>query len=171
MTEEQEKKPQQQEFASPACSLAEAPASYAFAQALSQEELLAFLELLLECERAGAKALRFFAGDAPPAAAAALITAQMQDEARYAGGLARHISRLGGRPTSRTGEFFAKAKARAGWGPRLDLLVRGQRWVETRIRESLPLVTDPELKEFLAEMAETHRVNVAAVEAVRQMLD
>ena len=158
------------DYASPACSLAEAPESYAFAQPLSQPEILALLDLLLECERAGAKALRFFAGDAPPREAEPLIAAQMQDEARYAAGIAVHIRRLGGRPSRRTGAFFAKAKARAGWAARLDLLVRGQRWVETRIRESLPLVDDPDLRAFLTEMADTHRTNVAAVEALARSL-
>src|SRR5436305_1881088 len=74
--------------------------------------------------------------------------------------------RLGGEPSNRTGDFFAKAKARQGWPARFDLLVRGQRWVESRIRESLPLVTDGDLASFLQEMADTHRVNVAAAEAL-----
>src|SRR4051812_32584172 len=157
---------QPKDYASPACSLSEAPQSYAFAQKLSAEETIALLNLLLECERAGAKALRFFAGDDPPHAADRLIEAQMGDEARYAVGLARHIRRLGGEPSNRTGDFFAKAKARQGWPARFDLLVRGQRWVESRIRESLPLVTDGDLASFLQEMADTHRVNVAAAEAL-----
>ena len=160
----------QNAYASPACNLSEAPASYAFAQKLSPEEILALLDLLLECERAGAKALRFFAGDTPPAAARALIGAQMRDEARYVTGLGRHIRRLGGRPSGRTGEFFAKAKTRQGWAARLDLLVRGQAWVESRIRESLPLVTDPDLAAFLAEMADTHRDNIAAASALKNTL-
>jgi hypothetical protein len=157
-------------YASPACSLSEAPEGYAFAQKLSGDETLALLNLLLECERAGAKALRFFAGDRPPAAAEALIAAQLRDEARYAAGLGRHIRRLGGRASSRTGEFFAKAKARPGWPARLELLVRGQSWVESRVRESLPLVADTDLAAFLAEMADTHKQNVAAAAALKDAL-
>ena len=157
---------QPKDYASPACSLSEAPESYAFAQKLSAEETLALLDLLLECERAGAKALRFFAGDQPPAAAGALIAAQAGDEARYAAGLVREIRRLGGKPSGRTGDFFAKAKARQGWPARLDLLVRGQRWVEARIRERLPLIADGALASFLEGMADTHRVNIAAAEAL-----
>ncbi len=123
-------------------------------------DLLDFLNLMLECERAGAKALRFFEQQAAPPALARALPALARDEARYCVLLSREITRLGGTPTSRTGDFFAAITALPDWPARLDLLVRGQAWVARRLAERLDRVTDPDLKAALSEMHATHLVNV-----------
>jgi hypothetical protein len=127
----------------------------------SDNDTIAFLNLLLECERAGAKALRHFQTLEPPPAQAAALPALVGDEARYCAGLTRNISRLGGTPSRQTGEFLDTVRAAEGWPARLDLLVRGQRWVAKRIAERLPAISDAELAAFLTEMHSTHLVNVA----------
>ena len=129
-------------------------------------DTIAFLNLLLECERAGAKALRHFQTLEPPPELAVALPALVGDEARYCAGLSRHIVRLGGAPSRRTGEFFDTVRAATGWPARLDLLVRGQRWVAKRIAERLPQCADAELAEFLTEMHATHLVNVAEAERI-----
>ena len=132
----------------------------------AQTEILGFLNLMLECERAGAKALRLFTYSAPPPVLAKALPGLFRDEARYCAGLSKQITRLGGAPTKRTGDFLAKITAAEGWPARLDLLVRGQRWVARRIEERLPKIDDEELKSFLAEMHSTHLVNVAEAERI-----
>jgi len=130
------------------------------------QDTIAFLNLMLECERAGAKALRAFQTQDPPTVLAGALPGLTGDEARYCAGLTRHITRLGGVPSRITGEFFETVLAAAGWPARLDLLVRGQRWVAKRIAERLPTVTDAELAEFLTEMHATHLVNVDAAQTI-----
>ena len=130
------------------------------------EDTIAFLTLLLECARAGAKALRHFQTLDPPPRLAAPLPALVGDEARYCAGLTRHITRLGGTPSRRTGEFLDTVRAAEGWPARLDLLVRGQRWVAKRVAERLPQCDDAELAEFLTEMHATHLVNVAAAQDI-----
>lgn len=133
-------------------------------------DILDFLNLMLECERAGAKALRHFTDDSPPGPLAVALPDLFRDEARYCGGLSKHIVRLGGAPTSRTGDFLDKILAAPDWPSRLDLLVRGQRWVARRIEERLPSVDDPDLKDFLEEMHSTHLVNVAEAQRIAESL-
>jgi len=130
------------------------------------EDIIGFLNVLLECERAGAKALRHFQSEAAPSPLAEALPALTKDEARYCAGLSRHITRLGGAPSPKTGEFFDTILAAEGWPTRLDLLVRGQRWVAKRIAERLPSIADAELAAFLTEMHATHLVNVAEAQNI-----
>lgn len=123
-------------------------------------EIIAFLNLLLECERAGAKALRHFQTQQPPPALAAALPDLTRDEARYCAGLTDQIKRLGGVPSRATGDFLTSILATEGWPARLDLLIRGQRWVAKRIAERRPGLQDAELAAFLAEMEQTHWINV-----------
>ncbi|HVI50819.1 MAG TPA: DUF6306 domain-containing protein [Candidatus Sulfotelmatobacter sp.] len=131
-----------------------------------QLDTVAFLNMLLECERAGAKALRHFQTQDPPPVLAASLPALTKDEARYCAGLTRHITRLGGVPSPRTGGFLETVLAAEGWGARLDLLVRGQRWVAKRIAERMETVEDAELATFLIEMHDTHLLNIAEVQDI-----
>jgi len=128
------------------------------------QDTIAFLNLLLECERAGAKALRHFQTLAPAPRLAEALPALVGDEARYCAGLTQQITRLGGTPSRATGEFLETIRAAEDWPKRLDLLIRGQRWVAKRIAEKLPTYDDAELVDFLTEMHATHLVNVAAAE-------
>ncbi len=133
------------------------------------DDLLDFLNLMLECERAGAKALRLFELEEAPPALARALPALARDEARYCVLLSREITRLGGTPSSATGDFFAAITALPDWPARLDLLVRGQAWVARRLAERLEHIADPDLKASLREMHATHLVNVT--EAQRLALE
>ncbi len=137
---------------------------------IESSEMMDFLNLMLECERAGCKALGSFQTLAPPAALALALPTLVGDEARYCAGLTRHISRLGGTPSPRTGAFFETIAAAEGWIARLDLLIRGQMWVAKRIAERLPGVADAELSVFLTEMHATHLVNVAAAQKITALV-
>src|SRR6266481_2065636 len=86
------------------------------------------------------------------------------DEGYYAGELAAHVRRLGGTPSTKTGDFVEKVRAVADFRGRLDLLNRGQRWVIRKIEENSSAVGDDHLRAFLAVMAEGHRVNIGALE-------
>ncbi|HXP95640.1 MAG TPA: DUF6306 domain-containing protein [Telmatospirillum sp.] len=132
--------------------------------------IIAFLDLMLECERAGAKALRRFEQMTPPDVVAKALPRLFDDEARYCAGLSQQIVRLGGQPGRRTGDFFEKILAADDWQTRFDLLVRGQRWVARRIEEKIPEIDDLELKAFLSEMHGTHLANVAEAESIADAL-
>ena len=136
----------------------------------SRQDIIDFLNLMLECERAGAKALRTFQSQDPPPPLAAALPGLTGDEARYCAGLTGHIKRLGGTPSRRTGDFLATILGTEGWPARLDLLVRGQNWVAKRIAERLGQIDDGELVAFLTEMHATHVVNVDAARAIARDL-
>jgi hypothetical protein len=75
------------------------------------------------------------------------------------------------KPSRQTGDFLDTILAAEGWVKRLDLLVRGQRWVAKRISERITSVEDAELAAFLAEMEATHRINVAEAEDIAAAVD
>jgi nitronate monooxygenase len=133
-------------------------------------DIIAFLDLMLECERAGAKSLRRFEHMTPPDEVAKALPRLFADEARYCAGLSQQIVRLGGQPGGRTGDFLEKILAADDWQARFDLLVRGQRWVARRIEEKIPEIDDPELKAFLSEMHGTHLANVAEAQSIADAL-
>ena len=131
------------------------------ATALPRDELLALLNVLLESERAGSRALAAWRREPPPGVDPALIEHVARDEARYCTGLTRQIKRLGGEPSHATGAFFHKIMGLPDWPARFRLLDRGQRWVADRISETLPKVAnDADLTAFLTEMRDTHMVNI-----------
>ncbi|MGE0153556.1 MAG: DUF6306 domain-containing protein [Reyranellaceae bacterium] len=148
-------------FASPPCMLHEVDPVYL--GYMSAEEMVAFLNELLEAERAGASGVGEMA--APPGAAhRPLLQAVAADEARFCAMLTRHIARLQGRPTAATGKFLDKLRATDGLEAKLNLLNRGQGWVVKKLREGLQKIDDPMLYADLREMLEAHEANIAACE-------
>jgi nitronate monooxygenase len=127
-------------------------------------QLEAFLNLLGEAERAGGRILHELTEQASSLELREMLKKVGHDEGYYAGELAAHVRRLGGTPSTRTGDFVEKVRAVADFRGRLDLLNRGQRWVIRKIEESGPAVSDDHLKAFLVVMAEGHRVNIGALE-------
>ena len=113
--------------------------------ALSRNDLLGFLNMMLEAERAGAKALLHIARDTRDADVAALAKDIQKDEARWCAMLTMAIRNLGGDPSAKTGQFYEKVMAIAEDGARLDLVNRGQDWVVRKLSEMLPKITDPQL--------------------------
>ena len=123
-----------------------------------------FLNLLGEAERAGGRILHELTEQASSLELREMLKKVGHDEGYYAGELAAHVRRLGGAPSTKTGDFVEKVRAVADFRGRLDLLNRGQRWVIRKIEENVPGVSDDHLRAFLAVMAEGHRVNIGALE-------
>lgn len=147
------------EPSSPACSMHEADDAYmGYA---GTDELIAFLNELLEAERAGARVTLETARAAGSGPMAELMLAIQQDEARWCGMLSRHLKALGATPSATVGGFYGKAMAIADLAERTVFLNRGQGWVVRKLREMLPRVRDNGLHAELAEMLHAHEANIA----------
>jgi hypothetical protein len=121
------------EVSSPACSMHEADEAYmGYA---GKDELIAFLNELLEAERAGARVTLESARAAGSGAIAELMRTIQRDEARWCGMLLRHLKALCDAPSSKVGVFYGKAMAIADLGERIAFLNRGQGWVVRKLRE------------------------------------
>lgn len=144
---------------SPACSMHEADDAYmGFA---GEGDLIAFLNELLEAERAGARVTLETARAAESGTIAELMRTIQRDEARWCAMLARHIKALGAAPSPNVGAFYTKAMAIADLGERVTFLNLGQAWVVRKLREMLPRVRDNLLHTELTEMLRSHEANIA----------
>jgi hypothetical protein len=147
------------EVSSPACSMHEADDAYmGYA---GKDELIIFLNELLEAERAGARVTLESARAAGNGPIAGLMRSIQRDEARWCGMLRRHLERAGQAPSSKVGAFYGKAMAIADLGERIAFLNRGQGWVVRKLREMLPRVRDDQLHADLTEMLRSHEANIA----------
>lgn len=159
-------------YSSPACYAHEvAPDYFGVQPALSKDEVLKLLNTLLEAERAGAKVLAAFLDDyARDTPAWRQLAAVQRDEARNCAILIELIRRLDGMPSAATGGFAEKALAVEGRVERLNFLNRGQGWVARKIREALPDIADPAVRDALAKMYDSHLLNIEACEALIETL-
>lgn len=147
------------ELISPACSMDEADDAYmGYAR---KDELVAFLNELLEAERAGARVTLRSALAADNVGMAELMQTIHQDEAHWCAMLLRHIRALGDAPSTKVGAFYGKAMAIADLGERIAFLNRGQGWVVRKLRETLPRVRDNRLHADLTDMPRSHEANIA----------
>ena len=163
MAKDEDRKPAA-EPASPACSMHEADDAYmGYA---GTDELTAFMNELLEAERAGAKVTLETARAAGGGRLGELMRAIQHDEARWCGMLTGHIKGLGATPSPKTGAFHGKAMAIADLGERTIFLNRGQGWVVRKLKEILPRVRDDRLHADLAEMLRSHEENIARANQV-----
>jgi nitronate monooxygenase len=127
-------------------------------------QLQGFLNSLAEAERAGGRVLHELTELAQSLELREMLKKVGHDEGYYAGELAAHVRRLGGSPSTKTGDFVEKVRAVGDFRGKLELLNRGQRWVIRKIDENVPIIGDAQLKAFLVVMAEGHRVNIGALE-------
>lgn len=118
------------------------------------------LNLLLEAERAGAKAATVFRHDYADGPAAVLIEQVRRDEAWCCGMLSGWITRLEGAPSSRTGDFLEKVLAKQGLEARLAFLNRGQDWVVRQLEALIPQIDTGPLRADLAHMLDLHVQNI-----------
>ncbi|MGE0423208.1 MAG: DUF6306 domain-containing protein [Reyranellaceae bacterium] len=148
--------------ASPACSAHEMDDAYmGFAP---RDELLVFLNTLLEAERAGARICQrtaHEARDAGNANLAELMAAVRDDEAHWCAVLSRAIRALDGEPSAVTGAFFDKAAAIADLPERVKFINRGQGWVVRELRKTLPRIRDDALHAQMTAMLQGHETNIA----------
>jgi nitronate monooxygenase len=129
-----------------------------------ESTLEGFLNTLGEAERAGGRVLNELMALTESLELRELLKKLSHDEGYYAGELAAHVRRLGGTPSTRTGDFVEKVRAVGDFRGKLELLNRGQRWVIRQIDEKLPALSDTRLHAFLRVMAKGHHTNIAAVE-------
>lgn len=149
--------------ASPVCYARESDDAYAgFA---SRDELIAFCNLLLEAERAGARITARMWVEASDSSRRDLLRSVQHDESAWCAMLRKWISHLGGEASDRTGDFYGKCLAIADPDERLAFLNRGQGWVMRKIREMLPKIRDDAMHADLKDMLEVHEANIARAEA------
>ncbi|MGH6989873.1 MAG: DUF6306 domain-containing protein [Stellaceae bacterium] len=130
------------------------------------DEVIAFLNELLEAERAGSRVTLETARAAGVGPIADLMRTIQGDEARWCGMLLRHIKALGAAPSPNIGAFYDKAMAIPDINERIVFLNRGQGWVVRKLREMLPRVGDGALHADLSEMLRSHETNIALADEV-----
>jgi hypothetical protein len=152
------------EYASPACFLNEADDVYS--GYAPRSEIVAFLNELLEAERAGSRVTLESAREAGAGPMSDLLAAIQHDEAKWCAMLLGHVKAQGAEPTPNIGAFYGKAMAIADMGERIRFLNRGQGWVVKRIEPMLARVRDDKLHADLKEMLDSHEVNIALAKDV-----
>jgi 5,10-methenyltetrahydrofolate synthetase len=159
-------------YSSPACYAHEvAPDYFGEQPALSREEILGLLDTLLEAERAGAKVLAAFLDDYERDTVAwRQVSAVQRDEAKNCAILIELIRTFGATPSAATGDFLGKALKIEGRIARLQFLNRGQGWVARKISEALPHIGDVSVRRALADMYDSHLLNIEACEALIETL-
>ena len=124
--------------------------------AFSREEQVAFLNRMLETERAGANALLAILEEHPRRSEAwAVLRRVHADEAHNCVLLGKQIQRLGADYSHATGDFLGKLLAVAGRRARVEFLAKGLRWAVKRFDEALPRL-DGEARDTIAGMRESH---------------
>ena len=146
------------EPASPVCYAREADDAYmGYA---SRDELLAFLNELLEAERAGARVTARTVSDFNDPKMKSLMQDIYRDEARWCAMLLKWITHLDGKPSPRVGAFYEKCIAISDLSERLALLNRGQGWVARKLKEMLPKTRDDGMHADFSEMLKSHESNI-----------
>jgi len=156
------------ETSSPPCFAHEMDPVYA--GYMARDEIIAFLNVLLEGERAGAKAAALLQSEAASDDFRQAVHPVGVDEGRFCAMLSRHITRLGGTPSPTTGAFYGKFRAVAGLRARLAFLNRGQDWVVRKLNETLPRIQDESLYADLREMRDVHVHNIERCTALMAAL-
>jgi 5-formyltetrahydrofolate cyclo-ligase len=134
---------------------------------MSTHELAAFLNTLLEAERAGAKVLAAFLDQMRLAPDARDALARIQrDESRNCVELMDLLRHIGAEKSAATSDFLDRALAVAGTRQRLEFLNRGQAWVARRIAAALPRIRDTRVRAAMLNMQASHVANICACEAL-----
>jgi superfamily I DNA/RNA helicase len=126
----------------------------------SRDEILAFLNELLEAERAGARVTLRTSLEASAPPAKEMAAAIHRDEARWCAMLLKAVRNLDGDPSPRVGAFYGKAMAISDIPGRMAFLNRGQGWVVRKLRDMLPKIRDDALHADLAAMLSSHEENI-----------
>lgn len=134
-------------------------------------EWSAFLNRMLEAERAGARALLEFLGEYARGDEAWKVLRRVQgDEAHNCVLLGDQLKRAGEPYSHATGEFLEKALDVQGRRARLVFLCRGLGWSIREIERALPRVADAAGRQALSAIHESHRRSIAACEGVARTL-
>jgi nitronate monooxygenase len=133
---------------------------------MTAQEYGAFLNQLLEAERAGAKLLSAYLDELPPDSPGwKSIRAVQLDEARNCAVLIHLLLEAEAAPTAAVGGFYERGLVIASWRERLEFLNRGQGWVAKRLAAAIPRV--PECaRAALQEMHDSHVANIQSCETL-----
>jgi nitronate monooxygenase len=132
---------------------------------MTPEELHSTLNLLLECERAGARLLSAWLDELPRSSPLYERLREVQgDEARNCAVLMHYVLEAEGTPSTRIGAFYLKGLGVREWRERLEFLNRGQAWVARRIAAALPRVEPARTRQALKEMHDSHLANIGRCE-------
>jgi nitronate monooxygenase len=138
----------------------------AWAPAMAPDEYGAFLNTLLEAERAGAKLLSAYLDELTPASPMWKSIREVQlDEARNCAVLIHLLLDAQVTPSAAVGDFYGRGLAIEGWRERLRFLNRGEAWVAKRIAAALPRVPD-RARPALQAMLDSHVANIATCETL-----
>ncbi len=133
----------------------------------SDAELNAFLNRMLEAERAGAKALVAFMDDWPRHGEEWSILRKVQaDEAHNCAMVGEMLKRSGAAYSHATGGFYDKAIAVKEPRERVAFLVRGLKWAIREFEAALPRIKRQDVHSVIEGMRERHLRSIAACEAV-----
>lgn len=128
----------------------------------SRDELVSELNVLLEAERAGARVGASLVADAKGGGFEGLAQTIHDDEVRWSRALFEALRALGAEPSDKVGDFYERAMAIDGFEARLAFTNRGQGWVARKLRELIPRVDEPRLRDTLQAMLDAHVVNIDA---------
>ncbi len=138
--------------------------------AFSRAEQVAFLNRMLEAERAGANALLNLLEEHPRRGEAWTVLRRVHaDEAHNCVLLGKQIQRLGAEYSHATGDFLGKLLAVEGRRARVEFLAQGLRWAVTRFDEALPRL-DGAARETIAGIRQTHLRSIERCESVATSL-
>jgi nitronate monooxygenase len=141
------------------------------ATAFTRAELAAFLNRMLEAERAGAKALLVFLQEHPRRSEAWMILRRVQaDEAHNCVLIGDLLKRLDADYSHATGEFFDKAVAVEGARARIEFLVRGLAWAVREIDRALPRIEDAQAREVIERMRSSHTSSIEACNTAARLV-
>ena len=119
------------------------------------------LNLLLESERAGVKALEQLTPQVEQDELRNFLLGERAEELSNVNGLEGLIRTGGGTPSNTLGPFAEKVAALKSIRERLSLLSRGQEWVARKVEEALAIApAEGPVHDFLQSMANRHRAEV-----------
>ena len=130
-----------------------------------------FLNRMLEAERAGARALVVFMNDWPRNGREWTVLRKIHDdEAHNCALIGEQLKKLGRDYSHATGEFYAKAVAVSGNRQRIEFLLRGLGWAVREFSQAMPRIDDPEIRNTLGRMRDSHTRSIEACAAVARSL-
>jgi nitronate monooxygenase len=138
----------------------------AWAPSMAAPEYGAFLNTLLEAERAGAKLLSAYLDELTPGSFMWNAIRDVQlDESRNCSVLIHLLLEAQVTPSAAVGDFYGRGLAIEGWRERLQFLNRGQAWVAKRLAAALPGVPEG-ARPALQAMLDSHVANIGSCEAL-----